>query len=388
MKHKNNHIFTTRELIEIQSTAYYYQHPDLGFATIANSYPEYAQAIGNIFARMWKKLCQFKNERKTSKMILVELGPGTGIFAEKIVDVLMNQDISFSYHLVDVNERISEVAERIDATFHHETFERFARKWKKKIDFLVANQALDMWPGKNFILGKNSTKKVGWKLLQPETMNFITKDDLMDAHLSWKKNSRSLFWIKHLQVGKKKWKKISPKKKDSFLEEHVKLPMMLTKLLREIRLGGIIQDYWTFGEPNPLAAGLTKVDCRLIQETFASDPWTPLYRYYETILEHNEKNRNKRLYTKKQAIKDDLPSITWFPAPIIPFGSVDVTHAPNMEELIDKLSKLHFNHSILTVDELINNELQSAISTSPTDWKSERFIVFFEKEWLTALSFQ
>ena len=391
VKKSNKNLISTRELIEIQSSVYYRRHFDLGFDTIANTYPEYAQAIGQLLARLWTEFNKKNKSRDGKKVHIIELGPGTGAFARTLASTLDTLNISYQYHLVDVNSRMADVASEMEATFHQTTFDHFARTWKGTVDFLIANQALDMWAGDNVILDENVNRArlIKWKLFNCEKNKYLGKKDVINA-LSGELETNSLFWIKHVESGVNSWRKITPNFGKSIFDEYIKLPRMLTVLLKKVRLGGVFQDYWSFETPNPLSAGMTRSTCQLVQNAFPRDPWIPLYQHYASILTQEEQFRDKinLMIHGDQHKKDSLESIAWMPTPIIPFGQVDVTYAPNIQELLDKLEKLKFSRTVLTVNELVANEVDSKIEMSPTDWKSERFVVLFEKEWLHAMSFQ
>ncbi len=391
MKDSLNTLFTTREVIEIQSTLYYQHHSNLGFDTVANTYPEYARAIGRYLARIWKLFLSRKGSTTThANAAIIELGPGTGSFSRMLMETLDELGVTYTYYFVDVNPKVEDLANELEAVFYQTTFEQFARSWKDEIDFLIANQALDMWAGNNLLnFDANDTRTVKWKLFDSDAQEYRSKKEIPEI-LRNEEEGMTAFWLKHVEHGDKKWSRITPELGKAIFDEYVKIPQKLESLLKKTRLGGVFQDYWSFDTPNPLAAGLTRVECQLIQKTFPNDPWIPLYIHYDQVLARDELMRKKtRIITKNKQKNEAFPeSIAWVPSPIIPLGRVDVTYAPNIQELLDQIEKLKFHQSILTIDELITKELELSLTTSPTDWKSERFIVLYEKEWLHALSFQ
>ena len=369
-KPSNNKIyFTTREVIEIQSLFYYQINEDLGFNSLANTVIEYPYSVYNLFDR----ILSIYNKRAVN---IIELGPGTLFFAKELLHLLRNNDYKVNYTIVDINKSLEHKCNDLGVNFINSSFEKFSRSNNHQFDFILMNQALDMWAGVNSIVYKNKNYAINWKLYNFETNNFLTLQDIYD--FAFKQDNNNLFWIKYYKTSKKG---ISSLKFFPQGQELINLPYSFYHLLQKVRFGGIIQDYWNFDKNVSLRAGLSSVDCSHLLSIF------PMNKQRE-IIQNNHLaivSQNKLLNVVKY---QNIEILNWFNSNIIPFGKIDVTYSPQIFRIASLIEKLGFNFEVLTIKNLVAKLFSSdkAKNIDENQYGSEKNIILFEKKYLLGRS--
>ncbi len=360
-------IFTTRELIEIQSLFYYQNNHDLGFTSLANTLTEYPETVFTFIDRVLS-ICKLK------KVDIIELGPGTLFFTKQLLSLLRSNNYKVNYSVVDVNKAIKPICKDLQVQFINQTFEYFGRTNKTRFDFIIMNQSLDMWAGSNFIIHKNSKYSIVWKVFDDEKRIYLSQKEL--EKLSELPIYEHLFWIKYYKSPKKL---ISSLKYFPLEDEHTYLPYSLFYLIQKIRFGGFIQDYWNFDKSVSLRAGLTSNDCSRILKIFP-------FNKQDSIIQNNliAITNNSNFVSIVTSHKINL--INWFQSNIIPFGIRDVTYSPQIFRIVTLLEKSGFNTEILTIKNLVNKLLANIENKiEENEFGSEKNIILFEKKTLIGL---
>ena len=344
-------LFTSREVIEIQSKLYYPKNDNLGFFTIANSLNEYVEAVTYYIASL--KETYTKRHLKTPEYLkIIELGPGTGAFAKKCIQLLDQLNIAVDYSFVDLNPKLFDTAEKLGIKFYQQSFEFFAKNFNQKYDVLICNEALDMWPGQHLLLkNRNASYQVAWQLKNFDTDHIYTKTNLNDTlHID------GSYWEKHCLTMNNE--QIVPITKDLYTES-VLLPRALRHLVSLSRIGGIIQDYWSFEEENPLRIGFTQKDCLEFIHKYSSKKHLLTYvNFFKKMLTTQSSGELfDEIDENEKILLSTIPTMKfmkyWFESPLIPYGSVDITYSPNAIELRETLSKLQYKVEMVPLDEMI-----------------------------------
>ena len=96
----NKYIYSSREVIEIQSRMYYKNNPSLGFKTLAETDENYPIRIGEL-------ILEFTKKNSANKLInILELGPGTGRFFERLIAYLHLKNVHSQYTMVDISAKV------------------------------------------------------------------------------------------------------------------------------------------------------------------------------------------------------------------------------------------------------------------------------------------
>jgi hypothetical protein len=337
--------FSTRELIEIQSKFYYRYQANLGFFTVANTLKQYAEAVAMFFL----KLSRTHNKKSYSArkdIKILELGPGTCFFAKNCIEQLEKYNRDIDYTVVDVNTNLEGITRELGLKFYNESFEDFARRKTGTYDFLICNEALDMWAGPHYIFPVPDRRmNVRWQVHDLTNKFYLAKKQLLND----------------LVYDDIYWEKIVPESYQLYLTdsdyilpaEKIFLPPMLKNILKKIKIGGIFHDYWSEEEYTSLRAGLVEKDYSKISKRYSSvlknenhsvnhRSSVPLFNYsYQTLLNEKLSNFDKSTFN------------LWQNADIIPFGTVDVTYTPNIHELITALAHAHFLGNITSLRDFL-----------------------------------
>ena len=260
--------------------------------------------------------------------------------------------IPVDYSFVDLNPKLFDVAERLDIKFYQQSFNFFAQNFNQKYDILICNEALDMWPGPHVIF-KNGIPQyqVMWQLKNFDTGSVYSKHYL--------KNTLPLdscYWEKvYLTVDNAKIYSI-PK---DLCVELITFPQAFKHLSNLSRIGGIIQDYWSIEEENPLRVGLTQKDCQTFIQKYACNKHLYNYiTYFKKMLTTQSSGEIfEDIDENEKILLSTLPAMIfmkyWFESPLIPYGSVDITYSPNVHVLTRILSRIQYRAEVMPLDELI-----------------------------------
>lgn len=311
VKNLHKHSYTTKEVIEVQSKLYYSHAPSLGFRTLAQENTRYASQIAQLVFEFHKLA---GDDRELS---FVELGPGTGVFFERVTAKLTSQGISHSYKMVDVASNVKKRFKPLLDNHSHlrveeSSFDSYALNTKDRPDILIMNEALDMWAGPDFVLDEwgdeQLSSKPFWVLRDQRNDSLVRKGkeprEISGHHFweQWFYNPDSSTPLTH-QVAEGQ-----PK---------LGIPESLGRLLSRTRLFTVVQDYWSYGyEANPLRMGLTKATLRSVV--------SQLSEYYPAQ------------HTPSEVSEDG----EWIPSQVIPYGSVDVTHSPDQDSFVNLVEQL------------------------------------------------
>ena len=357
--------FSTREVIEIQSSIYYKITDNLGFNSLANTIKEYADACYNLISR----ILAIANQKKVE---ILELGPGTLFFANNFLELIRNSGLEVQYTVVDVNDQLEPSCQKLGINFINSSFHQFAITNKKRFDFLFMNQALDMWAGENYVYSSNTNNKykVFWKLFDTESKRFISEQELQKYYLN---EFNGLFWIKFYQASKRV---ISSLHHQQYGLEKILLPYSFFGLIQKIRLGGFIQDYWNIDKETSLRTGLSATDCSSLLTKFPLNKQSDTIERYLNII---KKNSSLLSIVKFQ----NISLMNWFTSNIIPFGTRDVTYSPEISRVVSLVEK-SFNYEIFTlkrfVSKLVSQEAGDLIDEN--QFGSEKNFLFFERKFL------
>ncbi|MHA2363559.1 MAG: hypothetical protein ACXAC7_06350 [Candidatus Hodarchaeales archaeon] len=329
LKQKNvkNYFFTSREVIEIQSRIYYSENPNLGFNTVAMIDKTYSSQIGGFILDIIRI-----NPKK--KINILEIGPGNGVFFKRLNTILSQKKVNFTYTMVDVApDNLKPLLKNFNnLKIIKSTFHNFAITNKKKFDFLIANEALDMWAGGDSIVNQNKQNIIYplWILHDVYNDIILSKNEVNKL----KSSSNQLVWEQIYLIHERNvWK-------ESMLDNSRKIaiifiPKELINLLQDITYLSIFQDYWSYGDPNPLRIGINN-------EVLGN-----LTMYWE---------KNYPEYAKSILLKDIKDKLgqnsegkdrIWLETSIIPFGETDVTYSPNQIEFLNAIEK--FDYQVTTI---------------------------------------
>lgn len=374
--HKHQ-LFTTRELIEFQSIYYYPAQPNLGFDSIANTHPEYAEVVAELLLRYWRVYQKAVGEKADKIVEIVELGPGTGFFTSILVEKLREAGLTYHYTVVDLNHRVAEFSEMLGLDFVLSSFEAFALQRTDPIDFLISNQTLDMWAGEHFIVGSDESFKVRWLLRDPiHDLTYSSK--VFSNRRSIPEGAHRWYWEKIWVDEQDGTVTQPPASQEAYANSHISTPSGLIKLFQLTRVGGFIQDYWSCpDEPNPLRAGFHLTDC---QEALSLYPNTPVLSYFTEAINRSEQARQKQLLIGgiEVSSKELEPLAIWFDSPCIPFGRVDVTYSPNLDEVVAVIADKGFFPEVMDIAILVEKVLGRRATEAFMNWGSERKVILFE----------
>ena len=150
----SNYIFSTRDVIEIQSRYYYQQKEELGFFTLSETLNEYADFVARHISRLWK-LSTPLNTKDEKRIKIIELGPGTGRFTKRLLNILKENNIFVEYTMVDLNPLLRSLAEETEAIFYNCSFEVFTQSFDQEYDFFILNESLEMWAGEHISIDED-----------------------------------------------------------------------------------------------------------------------------------------------------------------------------------------------------------------------------------------
>jgi hypothetical protein len=356
-------LFSTNQVISIQSKFYYPKQTNLGFTTLANSSSEYAEAVFNY-------IYQILSIKQKQEVDILELGPGTLFFAKIIINLFAKTKFKVNYTCVDINPNLVSVCNELGINLIISSFDNFSRLNKKNYDFLILNQALDMWAGNNICAFNNQVKhSIKWRLYDVKSNKFISKTQLQ-TYLTVK-NEKYLFWIKYY---KSQYNIYSSLNHNKALQEQIFLPYSLFILIQKVKLGGIFQDYWNI-DNSGLRIGLTGDQCYELEKLFENNKQIDLVK----------KSRSEiRINTNLLSITKKEPSelINWFSFNIIPFGSCDITYSPEISRVISLLDKSGFKYQVLTLERMISKLCKklNPIPLNDSEYGIEKNILLFEKK--------
>ena len=357
--------FSTREVIEIQSSIYYKITDNLGFNSLANTIKEYADACYNLISR----ILTIANQKQAE---ILEMGPGTLFFATNFLELARNSGLDVHYTVVDVNEQLKSSCQKLGINFINSSFHQFAMTNRKKFDFLFMNQALDMWAGENYIYSTNTNNKyrVFWKLFDTKSKKSISEQELQNYYIN---EFNGLFWIKFYQASKRVISSLHHRQNGL---EKILLPYPFFGLLQKIRLGGFIQDYWNFEKETSLRTGLCAADCSNLLMNFPFNKQSDIIERYFNII-----NKNSSLLSIVKARNINL--MNWFTSNVIPFGTRDVTYSPEISRVVSLVEK-SFNYEIFSLKRFVNKLVSETVSAEidENQFGSEKNILFFERKFL------
>jgi hypothetical protein len=311
-----DYVFILDEVIGIQSTKYYANaQENLGYYTLAQYEENYRKKISELIEE-FSVLNQSSN-----KLTILELGGGTGKFCQFLTRYLLERDIKYEYTLVDVSiKQYSETVRKIPGLqLVNDSFTNFSKKNKRRFDFLIMNEALDMWAGEEELLNlwepEPFQEKVYWLLIdldkhepiKKKIIEKISKEDY--SHLCW------------TQIYYNEEKNTFTNMLEEPFRNKIHLPTSFSELLGRIDLIAIIQDYWSFDDQeNKLRMELYK---KSVDETL---------NLISGLSEAQIKLIKSAWEEKVQHVGEKY---SWIESQIIPFGFVDVTYSPDQSELFD-----------------------------------------------------
>ena len=249
VKNLKKFFFSSREVIEIQSSFYYakkHEKDSLGFSTQAETYEDYASQVYKFIHILYSFNMQEKLE-------IVELGGGTGKFCQDLTRILDNKALPYTYTLVDVSlAKYEKLRKKKNIKFSKKSFEEFSKKNKKKYDILIMKEAVDMWAGEELLLERWDNVKLPFtafwvvvdkenNMIMPKKAVLKVKDDEIDSY-TWKllffdQNTKN--FVHPSEIGDYKYK--------------IRLPDSFFLLLKKIDLFSVVHDYWVFeSDPNPI----------------------------------------------------------------------------------------------------------------------------------------
>lgn len=304
IKNLNNFEFSSREVIEIQSRYYYNLHESkdfLGFETLVEQEESYSVQIFNLI----RDLAYFMKKNKS--LSILELGAGTGRFYKNISKLLEESGIKFTYTIVDVaKEKFrKDLKGEKNLKIINRTFNEFTKKNKENFDFLILNEALDMWAGEEKLIDKWEDNLLPFKpfwVVVDNYGDFVQRDDVKKIKIN---NFNTYSW--NLLFFDEINNKIINKE---YVPDHrykIMIPTLFKKLMNKIKYLTVIHDYWSFYD------------------------------------EDNNLRSQQREKTSQIKAK-----ITWNFANKIPFGSVDITYSPDQSELMDYIMQTNLQLSNLS----------------------------------------
>lgn len=363
----NNHIFSTKEVIEIQSMYYYQQKDELGFFTLSEVVNEYAYLVAKYISRLWTMYTSFNFEAERNIKI-IELGPGTGRFTIRLLNYLKRNNLSVDYTIVDINPYVKSLSTKINAKFYNCSFETFTKGFNTKYDFFILNEALDMWAGNHISVDNDGNEyNVFWRLRDLQTNQLLSKNNFQ----FYLNPYSSLYWEKvYLNKEKTKINEFGILNSDEFIQ----IPKNLINFIRLANIGGIIQDYWIDEFTNPLRSGLSREDCKFMVKAYEKEE---LAIEYIQRLEHAlsfEKDSNDNAENKNEKLPLNDTKI-WFDSPITPFGFSDVTYTPNINELVDKINSDSYLATVWNFEELANVYDIKLTSNDLDRWINDKIVI-------------
>jgi len=326
------YLFSSREVIEIQSRLYYNINPNLGFKTLADTDEKYPIKIAEL-------ILEFTKQNPENRLIrILELGPGTGRFFERLVKYLQSKKMKIHYTMVDITTKKHLIQLKSiygNLSIIEKSFFEFANSNNNSFDIIIANEALDMWAGDNQLFFENNFKKsisIGWILHNLAKNTLLSQKETKKININTQRHD--FMWEKIYLIYENNKSSIS----FSLLtegQEKIAIPKELGKLLSNLEIFAIFQDYWSYGDSNPLRAGFSK---KLLEE-FSS----VLIKYSSALGVPGLANTLKEQLSKKS--NEFNQEKYWLETQLIPFGSVDVTYTPDQFEFMKMNENLGFTLS-------------------------------------------
>ena len=315
-KKLKDYLFEVDDVISLQSSHYYKNASDeLGFYTIAQHNENYRKKIGEMIE-------EFTTLRKeTNPITILELGGGTGKFSSYMTKYLSEKGIKFEYTIVDVStaQYSEELRKNKDLTIIESSFTEFALKNKKQFDVLLMNEALDMWAGKQEVVNE-WTQEIQpyhpyWVLIDIEKRKPVKSKEAKKID---EQSEKKYTW---LQVYHETESNTIREKRQQETLNKIRIPKSFEKLIQNINLFTVIQDYWSFeDQENTLRMGLYDGS---IEKTI-------------DLIQNIEKEEKERMVkTWTEEVKQGTGIRNWIKSELIPFGKVDVTYSPDQSELLD-----------------------------------------------------